>query len=188
MMYKGDWLIDPDGRACEDRKNGPVMSYTLTPEEIEKMLKGENKMTEANANYEVMELSKDPVKEPEKKRMTKKVVREMAANGKSVDEIVACFDDGYQRTTLVKAKVIQYLKPDEPKVEPVEDPIEFISAEGQTYDFWDGVRHELWGMKESEIDKINEAFEKVLARWVGGDHSEETTAALMFYGEKVLSV
>ena len=181
-MYKGDWRVDPDGRMTEDRKNGPVTEYKLPPDEIEKLLKGAKKMTETVANYEV--------KETEKKRMTKKAVREMASSGKSVDEIVAYFDDGCQKATLVKAKVILYLKPDEPKEEPVEvtpaeEPITFVEKE--TNDFWDGVRHELWGMKEAEIDKLNEDFLKILERWIGGDHSEETTAALMFYGEKVLN-
>ena len=186
MIFASDWRVDPDGRDTEDRKNGPVTEYKLTPEEIEKLLKGAKKMTETVTNYEV--------KGTEKKRMTKKVVREMAANGMTEDQIVEYFNDGSTRQSMTKAKVILYLKPDEPKEEkpvevtPAEEPIEVHGTEEQAYDFWDGVKHELWGMKESEIDKINEDFEKVLARWVGGDHSEETTAALMFYGEKVLNV
>jgi hypothetical protein len=67
MMYEGDWRVDPDGRDTEDRKNGPVTEYKLTPEEIEKLLKGAKKMTETVANYEV--------KGTEKKRMTKVVLK-----------------------------------------------------------------------------------------------------------------
>lgn len=116
--------------------------------------------------------------------MTKKAVRQMYENGMTEDEIIAYFDDGMKKKSMLKAKVVHYLNPDEPK----EEPVEMTQVIEPEHDFWDGVRHELWGMKESEIDKINEDFEKVLARWIGGDHSEETTAALMFYGEKVLNV
>jgi hypothetical protein len=97
---------------------------------------------------------------------------------------VAHFEDEYTYPKMLKAKVVQYLMSDEPK----EEPVEMTRVIEPKHDFWDGVKHELWGMKESEIDKINESFEKILARWIGGDHSEETTAALMFYGEKVLNV
>ena len=174
MMTAYDWRVDPDGRDCEDRKNGPVTSYKLTPEEIEKYKKGEKTMTESVANYEV--------KETEKKRMTKELVIEMTGKGMTENEIAEYFGytDGKAKI-LAKARIAKHLKPEEPKVEPVED-------EHEKEDFWEGVRHELMGLRESEIDKVNEDFLKVLARWIGGDHSEETTASLMFLGEKVLNI
>lgn len=56
MIFASDWRVDPDGRDTEDRKNGPVISYKLSPEEIEKIAKGAKVMTkvmtEESAKYE----------------------------------------------------------------------------------------------------------------------------------------
>lgn len=144
------WKVDPDGR--QDRQPGPVITRMMTEEEKKKYenVKGqsigtvisnfnndkvkqirmrereEKEMKEEIINNEPGksdEVVKETIEEqkPDMK-LSKAAVRALTTEGKSIDEITACFLPGWHgKPGLLKAKIVLFLSDIKPKTRKKKD-------------------------------------------------------------------
>lgn len=109
----GSLKVDPDNR--QDRKSGEVITYKLSPEELEKY-RNVGKPYRPPSMAGVKEMKRIDKKESvEIMKITKTGVLELNKQGKSIEEILCIFKPFYKncRDSIIRAKIGLYLKDNE---------------------------------------------------------------------------